>query len=205
MGLLTNGTIALSLCAFSAAARASETSTAAPQGHCGWSAIPGALLGGAAGFWASYGVLRLGGNSEEDLNHAHDGRLVALMSGMGGGLVLGPMASCAAFDPEDHAVPRVTFILGGALLAGVGAGVGAHALTAPGVERSGGTTNEFYAGEGQGVLTAFAAGLAGVGGGIAGYYMHNALFGVQNASASRGALLPSVSMEGAGLRWVGAF
>ena len=165
----------------------------ARRGHCGWSAVPGAVVGGAAGFWGTYGVLRLAGNSAEDLNKADDARLVALLSGMGAGFVLGPVASCAIFEPEDYAVPRITFILGGAMIAGTGAGLGVHALTSDRVS------------EGSMTLSAMSAGLAAIGGGIGGYYLYDALMPARKDLGASAVVVPNALPGGAGLSLVGRF
>lgn len=189
------------LCA-AALVSTSAAAADAPRGHCGWSAVPGSVVGSAAGFWGTYGVLRLAGNSADDLNKADDARLVALLSGMGAGFVLGPVASCAIFEPEDHAVPRITFILGGAMIAGTGTGLGVYALTS---DRTHDAATDERQGEGSMTLSAMSAGLAAIGGGIGGYYLYEALLPARKDLGASALVVPSALPGGAGLSLVGRF
>ena len=82
------------------------------------------------------------------------------------GTVVGPVASCAAFSDEPHAVPAASFVLGGVIVGGLVAGGLTFTASCSGGRNCGGDPGEAVA------LSAFALTAGAVAGGFGGYYLH---------------------------------
>jgi hypothetical protein len=147
--------------------------TAHAEPRCvGW-AVPGAVVGSVAVPIAVLGSLKLSGY---DLNRSQ--HTDAIIGGtMIAGTMAGPIASCAAFGDEPHAVPAASFVVGSAIVGGLAAGgatfVALHPQTGscpPGRSCSD-DLGEAVA------LSTLALAAGAVAGGFGGYYLHVRVFG----------------------------
>src|SRR5689334_8587797 len=85
--------------------------TAHAEPRCvGW-AVPGAVVGSVAVPIAVLGTMKLAGDEPNRSPHVD-----AIAGGaMIAGTIAGPIASCAAFGDEPHAVPAASFVVGGSI------------------------------------------------------------------------------------------
>jgi hypothetical protein len=97
-----------------------------PTPRCiGW-AVPGAVGGLALGFGAAAGGLALAGRS---LDESTPGIIATVVLAESAGMILGPVATCAAFGREPYVFPAASFAIGGGLVGGAATLLPLMALT----------------------------------------------------------------------------
>lgn len=179
-----------------------ENPTAAQAEHrCVAWAVPGAFGGAVVGSLGTFVGFKAAG---ADVNEpAQQGRnLWILGSAVIVGMTAGPIASCGVFDREPHAIPRVSFVIGGAALGATGLGAGWFAFDDWLDRRRSGTPDQQARGEGAAGLGAILIAAGGVGGGLFGYYLHKHLF---RELPDRVMVTPLASKDGWGLGLTGTW
>jgi hypothetical protein len=173
--------------------------TAAHAEHrcAGW-AVPGAVGGAFAGGLGTVGAFKLAGADLNDPTQ-QTRNLWIVGSVLLLGATTGPLASCALFDDEPHAIPIATFVLAGAALGATGLGAGWAALDG---RHHGGTPDGQATGEGAAGLEAIVIVVGALGGGVGGYFLHRAVFPERVPEL---VIAPIASRDVRGLALAGAF
>jgi hypothetical protein len=166
-------------------------------------AAGGALVGGVVGSTATLSSFALAGADINDPAHAtRDSWIIG--SAVMTGTALGPVASCAAFDREPHAIPTATFVIAGAELAGAALGVGWFAFSDWRDRRfTGSQADRDARAEGAAALGALLIVVGGAAGGVGGYYLHRHVF--PRGQLADVAIAPLAARDVAGLAVAGRF
>ena len=168
-------------------ARADGSQPAAQSSRCVSASIAGAFVGALVGEGLGIAALTIARGGAPKLDRTD---LAWPLVGIAVGATTGPMLSCAIWTPEAHVVPRVSFVIGGAIVGATGAVATTVALAGE---------EDFNAT----ILMAILAGASGgAAGGFAGSYLHSALF--PSGVAPR-ALRPGYVRGGAALGLGGTF
>jgi hypothetical protein len=155
------------------------SSSALADDRCVGAALPGALVGLFVADYAVVGGYKLAG---ADLHSPHPWLLTGTSFV---GLTAGPIAACALFGHERHAIPAASFVIDGAVLGGGTAFALVLRAVAPQISHDHRCGSTDCGGDGAMGLAGLAMLAGATAGGIGGYYLHGAVFGHVTPIASR--------------------